>query len=104
MGEPRRHTSRPEGSSRASQGLWTVDPIRDALGWAFRNAPGTTGDPINGWKYSGAYELSQPGYSKRVSAVLWDSQRRRIVNNESSETSYRSTTRSTRGLITRTSI
>jgi len=68
-------------------GLWIVDPIRDERGWAFRAVPGGTGDPINGWEYlSEAYELSDPGYSRRVSVpVLWDSERRRIVNNESSE-------------------
>ena len=40
-------------------GLSIVDPLRDVQGWAFREAPGATGDPINGFEYlSEAYKLS----------------------------------------------
>ena len=68
-------------------GLSVVDPIRDLRGWAFREAPGATGDPINGFEYlSEAYERSLPGYDDRYSVpVLWDTESGQIVNNESSE-------------------
>jgi len=65
-----------------------VDPLRDLKGWAFRtDAPGTTGDPVNGFEYlSEAYERTQSGYDDRVSVpVLWDRKSGQIVNNESSE-------------------
>ena len=43
-------------------GLSVVDPIRDDRGWAFRDAPGATGDPINGLEYlSEAYERVAAG-------------------------------------------
>ena len=68
-------------------GLSIVDPIRDLRGWAFREGPGATGDPINGFEYlSEAYERSMPGYDDRVSVpVLWDCESGQIINNESSE-------------------
>ncbi len=68
-------------------GLSIVDPMRDLRGWAFREAPGATGDPINGFEYlSEAYERSMPGYDDRFSVpVLWDCETGQIVNNESSE-------------------
>jgi putative glutathione S-transferase len=60
-----------------------VDPIRDDSGWAFRDGPGYTADPINGFKFlSEAYEISQPGFQGRVTVpVLWDKKTHRIVNN-----------------------
>ena len=68
-------------------GLSVVDPIRDSKGWAFREAPGATGDPINGFEYlSEAYQRSYPGYDDRYSVpVLWDRATGQIINNESSE-------------------
>jgi len=68
-------------------GLSVVAPVRDERGWAFTGADGTDLDPIHGWKFlSEGYEISQPGYARRVSVpVLWDTDRGRIVNNESSE-------------------
>ena len=68
-------------------GLSVVDPIRDIKGWAFREGPGDTGDPINGFEYlSEAYQRSYPGYDDRYSVpVLWDRATGQIVNNESSE-------------------
>ncbi len=68
-------------------GLSVVDPIRDVKGWAFREAPGATGDPVNGFEYlSEAYRRSDPGYDDRYSVpVLWDRATGQIVNNESSE-------------------
>ena len=64
-------------------GVTVVDPIRDDRGWAFRDGPGHTSDPINGFRFlSEAYQASQPGYTGRVTVpVLWDKQSRTIVNN-----------------------
>ena len=63
--------------------MTVVDPIRDDLGWAFRNGPGYTTDPINGFAYlSEAYTATDPQFKGRVTVpVLWDKQTRRIVNN-----------------------
>src|SRR4051812_19378667 len=32
-------------------GVTVVDPIRDDRGWAFRDGPGTSRDPINGFAF-----------------------------------------------------
>src|SRR5690349_9497585 len=63
-------------------GVTVVDPIRDERGWAFRDGPGHTTDPINGFKFlSEAYVASDPAYRGRVTVpVLWDKETRRIVN------------------------
>ncbi|MDH2429397.1 glutathione S-transferase family protein [Sphaerisporangium sp. TRM90804] len=63
--------------------LSAVDPVRDGRGWAFREGPGHTADPVNGFTLlREAYELSEPGYDGHVSVpVLWDRQTRRIVSN-----------------------
>jgi len=56
-------------------------------GWVFSPGPGVVPDPIHGAAclYE-IYRASEPGYSGRVTVpVLWDKQRARIVNNESSE-------------------
>lgn len=60
-----------------------VDPVRDDRGWAFRDGPGHSQDPVNGFAYlSEAYEATTPGYRGRVTVpVLWDRERKRIVNN-----------------------
>ena len=64
-------------------GVTMVDPIRDERGWAFRDGPGYSSDPINGFSFlSEAYMASQPGFQGRVTVpVLWDKRTRRIVNN-----------------------
>jgi glutathionyl-hydroquinone reductase len=64
-------------------GMTIVDPIRDDRGWAFRNGPGYTTDPINGFAFlSEAYAATDPHFNGRVTVpVLWDKQTRRIVNN-----------------------
>jgi len=64
-------------------GMTVVDPIRDDRGWAFRNGPGHSADPINGFHYlSEAYAATHPQYHMRVTVpVLWDCERRRIVSN-----------------------
>jgi putative glutathione S-transferase len=64
-------------------GMTVVDPIRDARGWAFRDGPGHTPDPINGFRFlSEAYAATDPSYRGRVTVpVLWDTQTKRIVSN-----------------------
>jgi putative glutathione S-transferase len=56
-------------------------------GWTFDKAEGSSGDPVNGAeKLQEIYLRADPKYTGRVSVpVLWDKQRRTIVNNESSE-------------------
>jgi glutathionyl-hydroquinone reductase len=60
-----------------------VDPLRDGRGWAFRDGPGYTPDPVNGFTLlREAYEASEPGYDGHVSVpVLWDKETGRIVSN-----------------------
>ncbi|HJR76491.1 MAG TPA: glutathione S-transferase family protein [Nitrospiraceae bacterium] len=64
-------------------GLTAVDPIRDERGWAFREGPGHSNDPINGFHYlAEAYRASDPSYQARVTVpVLWDTVTGRIVSN-----------------------
>jgi putative glutathione S-transferase len=64
-------------------GVTVVDPVRDERGWAFRDGPGHTRDPINGFAFlSEAYHATKPEYRGRVTVpVLWDTHTRRIVNN-----------------------
>ena len=66
-----------------SIGCTVVDPIRDERGWAFRDGPGYSHDPIEGFKFlSEAYAASDPRFDGRVTVpVLWDKTTRRIVNN-----------------------
>ena len=70
-------------SLEAAIGVTVVDPIRDELGWAFRDGPGFSTDPVNGFKFlSEAYRATDPRFHGRVTVpVLWDKQTRRIVNN-----------------------
>lgn len=64
-------------------GLTVVDPVRDERGWAFREGPGFSRDPVNGFQFlAEAYRASDPEFNGRVTVpVLWDKERRRIVNN-----------------------
>jgi putative glutathione S-transferase len=64
-------------------GLTVVDPIRDERGWAFRDGPGYSRDPVNGFEFlSEAYAATDPNFDGRVTVpVLWDKEKRRIVNN-----------------------
>ncbi|MEO8205319.1 MAG: glutathione S-transferase family protein [Chthoniobacterales bacterium] len=64
-------------------GMTVVDPIRDERGWAFREGPGSTRDPINGFSFlSEAYVATHPGFHGRVTVpVLWDKRTGRVVNN-----------------------
>ena len=64
-------------------GMTVVDPLRDNRGWAFRNGPGHSIDPINGFTFlSEAYLATDPNYRGRVTVpVLWDTETKRIVSN-----------------------
>lgn len=64
-------------------GLTVIDPIRDDRGWAFRDGPGYSRDPINGFAFlSEAYLATDPTYQGRVTVpVLWDKKSGRIINN-----------------------
>jgi glutathionyl-hydroquinone reductase len=63
--------------------LSAVDPVRDGRGWAFREGPGHTLDPVNGFALlREVYEATEPGYPGHISVpVLWDRASRRIVSN-----------------------
>jgi len=64
-------------------GMTVVDPIRDDRGWAFRDGPGHTADPVNGFSFlRQAYIATNPDYQSRVTVpVLWDKENGRIVSN-----------------------
>jgi glutathionyl-hydroquinone reductase len=64
-------------------GFTVVDPVRDDRGWAFRDGPGHSRDPINGFQFlSEAYLATNPRFRGRWTVpVLWDKQTKRIVNN-----------------------
>jgi putative glutathione S-transferase len=59
----------------------------DETGWSFTGTSGSTGDTLNHFDYLWqVYALADPHYTGRVTVpVLWDKQRRTIVNNESAE-------------------
>jgi putative glutathione S-transferase len=63
--------------------LSVVDPIRDGRGWAFREGPGYSADPINGFTLlKEAYLATDPDFDGHVSVpVLWDKASHRIVSN-----------------------
>lgn len=64
-------------------GVTVVDPVRDERGWAFRDGPGHSRDPVNGFAFlSEAYAATDPQFDGRVTVpVLWDRRTSRIVNN-----------------------
>ncbi len=64
-------------------GMTVVDPIRDDRGWAFREGPGHSLDPINRFQFlREAYRTTDPESAGRVTVpVLWDRKTRRIVSN-----------------------
>jgi putative glutathione S-transferase len=64
-------------------GVTVVDPVRDERGWAFREGPGYSNDPVNGFHFlSEAYLATDPAAAGRVPVpVLWDKVAHKIVNN-----------------------
>lgn len=68
-------------------GVSVVNPLMARHGWTFDPEEGVVPDHVNHASYlHQVYTLAQPGYTGRVTVpVLWDKQRRTIVNNESSE-------------------
>ncbi len=64
-----------------------VHPIMPPQSWKFGDYPGATPDPEIGAQYlHEIYALAQPDFDGLVTVpVLWDRERRTIVNNESSE-------------------
>jgi glutathionyl-hydroquinone reductase len=63
--------------------LSVVDPIRDERGWAFRDGPGHSADPVNGFAFlSEAYLATDPAYTGRYTVpCIWDRVTRRLVTN-----------------------
>ncbi len=64
-----------------------VEPLMLTDGWVFGPAGSPTADTVNGKaKLSDAYLAADPKFTGKVTVpVLWDKERRTIVNNESSE-------------------
>jgi putative glutathione S-transferase len=64
-----------------------TEPLYGPHGWRFGDGPGTTPDSANGAaELAEIYLRADPKYTGRVSVpVLWDKERRTIVNNESAE-------------------
>jgi putative glutathione S-transferase len=64
-----------------------VHPLMPAESWVFGDYPGSTPDHVHGLgKLHQLYELCDPGFAGVVTVpVLYDKQRKMIVNNESSE-------------------
>lgn len=64
-------------------GMTVLDPIRDERGWAFREGPGHSLDPVNGFQLlREAYQASDHLYRGRVTVpMLWDCVTNRIVTN-----------------------
>jgi putative glutathione S-transferase len=63
-------------------GMSLLDPYRDERGWAFSG--GRFSDGLNGFHF--LREAYPDGYDGRISVpVLWDSEERRVVNNESAD-------------------
>src|SRR4029453_18161346 len=64
-----------------------VEPLYGPHGWRFGTSPGTTPDTVNGAsELAEIYLRADPRYSGRVSVpLLWDQERRTVVNNESAE-------------------
>ena len=72
------------GSWRQVVGMSVVDPIRDDRGWAFREGPWHTTDPVNGFQVLERSLLGplNPNFQSRVTVpVLWDSETKKIVSN-----------------------
>ena len=68
-------------------GLSVVDPLMTDDGWHFSDGPGAIPDTINGAKFMReVYQAADPKVTTRVTVpVLWDKEKKTIVNNESRE-------------------
>lgn len=57
--------------------------MRDERGWAFRDGPAHSTDPVNGFEFlSEAYRATDSSYHGRITVpVLWDRKTKRIVTN-----------------------
>jgi glutathionyl-hydroquinone reductase len=64
-----------------------VEPALSSQGWQFGDYPGSTSDEVNGANYMHEiYTRVDPHFTGRATVpVLWDKQRKTIVNNESSD-------------------
>jgi len=64
-----------------------VEPALSDQGWRFGDYPGSDRDALNGATYlHEIYTRADPGYTGRATVpVLWDRQRKTIVNNESAD-------------------
>jgi putative glutathione S-transferase len=60
-----------------------VDPVRDERGWAFREGPGHTADPVEGFQFlSEAYHRTDPSFTGRYTVpCIWDRVTGRLVTN-----------------------
>jgi len=67
--------------------LSIVDPLMQESGWEFTDYPGSIPDTVNGSQYlHEIYTAAKADYTGRVTVpVLWDKEKKTIVNNESSE-------------------
>lgn len=67
--------------------LSIVDPLMEENGWEFTDYSGSIADPINSATYlHEIYTAAKHDYTGRVTVpVLWDKEKKTIVNNESSE-------------------
>ena len=68
-------------------GLSVVAHHMGEKGWTFDENEGSSGDPVNGAStLADIYLIADPRFSGRVTVpVLWDKERRTIVNNESAD-------------------
>lgn len=64
-----------------------VHPLMPAESWVFGEYPGATPDTVNGAQYMyEIYQMADANFDNLVTVpVLWDKQRKTIVNNESAE-------------------
>ena len=64
-----------------------ADPLMEENGWEFTEYPGSISDSLNGSQYlHQIYTAAKADYTGRVTVpVLWDKEKKTIVNNESSE-------------------
>jgi putative glutathione S-transferase len=67
--------------------LSIVDPLMEENGWEFSDYESSIEDSVNGSDYlHQIYTTAKPDYTGRVTVpVLWDKEKKTIVNNESSE-------------------